>query len=68
LRFGRRTDISAARWRIEAATSDIRSAEAQFSQHQSHRIRWLVEYRPEPAHPGTGGERWDWACIALAIL
>ena len=28
--LGRRADISAARWRIEAATSDIKSAKAQF--------------------------------------
>ena len=28
--LGRRADISAARWRIEAATSDMKSAKAQF--------------------------------------
>ncbi len=28
--LGRRADIAAARWRVEAATSDIRSAKAQF--------------------------------------
>ncbi len=28
--LGRRADISAARWRIEAATSDVKSAKAQF--------------------------------------